>query len=114
LDIKCREVDILNSMPVPKGDYSKGLTRDISGGGTCLVLAEGIERGKYIECELQLSENKIVKFYGSIIRSRKSDIDSKSRYELGVEFYDIDDRSREAIISFIFEEQRKLRKKGLI
>ncbi|KNY28361.1 flagellar brake protein [Pseudobacteroides cellulosolvens] len=114
LDIKCREVEMLNNTAVPKGNFFKGLTRDISGGGTCLALVEGIEKGKFIECELQLSENKIIKFYGTIVRSIKTDSESKNKYEAGVEFYNIDNRSRETIISFIFEEQRKLRKKGLI
>lgn len=114
LDIKCREVEMVNSTAVPKGNFTKGLTRDISGGGTCLALVEGIEKGKFIECELQLSESKIIKFYGTIVRSIKTDSESKNKYEAGVEFYNIDNRSRETIISFIFEEQRKLRKKGLI
>lgn len=114
LDIKCREVEMINNTAVPKSKFSNGLTRDISGGGTCLALVEGIEQGKFIECELQLTENKSIKFYGTIVRSFKTDSDSKNKYEAGVEFYNIDNRSRETIISFIFEEQRKLRKKGLI
>ncbi|HEY9059845.1 MAG TPA: PilZ domain-containing protein [Pseudobacteroides sp.] len=114
LDIKCREVEMINNTAVPKSKFSNGLTRDISGGGTCLALVEGIEKGKYIECELQLSENKTIKFYGTIVRSSKTESEGKNKYEAGVEFYNIDNRSRDAIISFIFEEQRKLRKKGLI
>ena len=114
LDVKCREVEFVDERPVPKGNFSKGLTRDISGGGACLVVTEGIEKGKYVECELQIMENKIIKFYGTVVRSGKSNEDNKSKYGLGVEFYNIDDRTREVIISFIFEEQRKLRKKGLI
>ncbi len=114
LDVKCREVDMVNDKAVPKGNIIKGLTRDISGGGTCLALGQGIEKGKIIECELQLSENKVIKFIGTIVRSSKTDSESKNKYDLGVEFYYIDNRSRETIISFIFEEQRKLRKKGLI
>jgi c-di-GMP-binding flagellar brake protein YcgR len=114
LDIKCREVEMRNSIAVPKGNFSKGFTLDISGGGACLALIECIDKGKFIECELLLSEKQTIKFYGTIVRSSKTDSDGKNKYEIGVEFYNIDNKSREAIISFIFEEQRKLRKKGLI
>ncbi|HOV26870.1 MAG TPA: PilZ domain-containing protein [Pseudobacteroides sp.] len=114
LGVRCREVKIENNIPVQKGDFLNGFTRDISGGGACLVLAKGIEIGKYLECEIQITGNKMIKFYGTVIRSVKFDVDNKSKYELGVEFYNIDNRTREAIIGFIFEEQRKLRKKGLI
>ncbi|MDP4179465.1 MAG: PilZ domain-containing protein [Bacillota bacterium] len=113
LDVRCREVELENNKVIPKGRFSTGLTRDISGGGTCLVLMEGLEKGKMIECELRLSEQQVVKFLGTIVRSHLH-AQTKDRFEAGVEFFNIDNKTRESIISFIFQEQRKLRQKGLI
>lgn len=91
------------------------ITKDISGGGLCVKLDEKIGIKKYLECELVLKENKIIRFVGKVIRSGISDnLNQKYRYEIGLVFKEIDKRDKEAIIKYIFEEQRELRKKGLI
>ncbi len=94
--------------------YTNGVTRDLSGGGLCFVTVPKLEMGKLLECELFLDTAKSVKFVGRIVRVSKLPSEQKFDYEIGLLYEGIENRDREAIIKFIFEEQRKLRKKGLI
>jgi c-di-GMP-binding flagellar brake protein YcgR len=88
--------------------------KDISGGGVCVNTEEKLEMLKIIESEVFLQEDNPVRFYGDIVRTGTNAPESKFRYFAGVAFRKIEDRDREAIIRFVFEQQRKLRKKGLI
>ncbi len=94
--------------------FIKTYTRDLSGGGLCMVTENRLELGQAIECELSLDEGASVKFKGTVVRSDRIELDERDRFEAGIRFDKIDNRDREAVIAFIFREQRKLRKKGLI
>lgn len=95
-------------------EFFKAYTKDISGGGVCVNTEEKLEISRIIECEVFLQEDNPVRFYGNIVRTETNAPDSKYKYLAGVAFRKIEDKDREAIIRFIFEQQRKLRKKGLI
>jgi len=92
----------------------KGITRDISGGGLCLLSEDKQPFGGLLECELELGDSRKVSFTGRIVRVNKYEFSQKYKYSIGILYEKIENREREAIIKFIFEEQRKLRKKGLI
>ncbi|MCX8130304.1 MAG: flagellar brake protein [Clostridia bacterium] len=94
--------------------YKKTYTRDISGGGLCFVTEEKLEMNKILEIELTLAEDDVRNFFGTIVRVIKLEDTDRHCYEIGILFRKIDNKDREAIIKFIFVEQRKLRKKGLI
>jgi len=92
------------------GEYRKGLTKDISGGGICFWSDVKPEIGWYVEGRLFL--NREIPFVGRVIRV--IDIREKGlyNYEIGIEYTDITNMDRERVIGFIYEEQRKLLKKG--
>lgn len=94
--------------------YKKTFTNNISGGGISLMLEEKIEVGRILECEMEAGQDKIIKFFGKIIRYERSELEGKFRFEAGIAYIRINDNDREAVVRYIFEEQRKLRKKGLI
>lgn len=94
--------------------YKNAVTCDLSGGGCAIKLEEEISLGETVECELDLEENKTVYFQGRVVRSVKRRDDPKYGFELGILFSKIEYRDKEAIIRYIFKQQRKLRKKGLI
>lgn len=94
--------------------YKTSYTRDISGGGVCIKLEEKMDDKELIACELELFEHKIISFTGRIVRFYTREDDEIYKYEMGVLFEEIDSQDNEAIIRYVFEEQRKLRKKGLI
>jgi len=92
----------------------KTLTKDISGGGLCIVLEEKVEKGTILDMIVELEENEKVSFKGKVIRIDRTLNSDKYKYEAGIVFQTIDEKEREKIIKFIFSEQRKLIEKGLI
>ena len=93
-----------------RGDYLKGITKDISGGGICLCSDIKPEIGWYVEGKLLLNQD--ILFIGRVVRVINVHDRGKYIYEIGIEFVDITNMNRERIIGYIFEEQRKLLKKG--
>jgi c-di-GMP-binding flagellar brake protein YcgR len=87
------------------------VTRDISGGGLCVRLTNPIELNKLLEFELFITSK--VEFLGRVVRFTKYDtMQGIYKYEMGVVYEMIDTTTREKIISYIFQEQRRLLKKG--
>lgn len=92
-------------------DYINTVTRDLSGGGLCMRLKEPVEMDKLLECELLISSK--VNFIGKVVRLTKYDtMQGLYKYEIGISFEKIDGVMREKVISYIFQEQRRLLKKG--
>lgn len=87
-------------------------TKDISGGGMKIYSNKLHMVGDKVDCSIDLlGENIFLKC--KVIRI--DDVDSFNyKYLIGLEFIDIDNKHRDMIIGYIFEEQRKLRLKGLI
>lgn len=91
----------------------KGIITDISGGGIRLITKNSYEKTSYLylkfilELEQRVVELEIV---GRVILSVRSEKDS-ALYENRVQFMEISNEYREAIVKYVFEQQRKLRKK---
>lgn len=94
--------------------FKKTFANNLSGGGICLMLEEKIEVGRMVECEIFKDHDKKVRFFGKVIRYEKNDMEVKYKYEAGIAYIKIHDNDRETVVRYIFDEQRKLRKKGLI
>ncbi|WIV10877.1 PilZ domain-containing protein [Proteiniborus sp. MB09-C3] len=87
-------------------------TGDISGGG--LRLFSNFKHKKNDQLSLTLFiEDMEFNMQGEVVRVFESRSDDY-KYEIGVKFKDIDSIQRDTIVKFIFEQQRELRKKGLI
>lgn len=109
LPVKFRVIESVN-MKCDQ-EYIETVTRDLSGGGLCMRLKEPIEIGKYLECELNLPDK--IKFIGKVVRFTQYErMQGAYKYEIGVSFVRIDEVMREKVISYIFQEQRRLLKKG--
>lgn len=96
--------------PDDRGTYEKGLTKDISGGGLCLCSSSKPEYGWFVDGILMA--NVKIPFIGRVVRVINVHDKGKFNYDIGVEFMQIANMDRERIISYIFDEQRKLLKKG--
>lgn len=85
---------------------------DISGGGVKVLsnfkhqVKEQILLAIYID-------NKELNLLGEVVRVSES-LDKNYNFEIGIKFLNIDNSQRDTIVKFIFEQQRELRKKGLI
>ncbi|AOT68260.1 flagellar brake protein [Geosporobacter ferrireducens] len=88
------------------------LTKDLSGGGTKMISKVKLSPGTNIQVTIEADGNYIIT-EGKIIRCIPC-LESDYPFELGVIFEDIDEKIRTQIVSFIFDYQRKMRKKGLI
>lgn len=93
-----------------RGEFRKTITRDISGGGLCLLTEERPNYGWYLEGILHVERE--IRFVGRIVRVINVHDKGKFNYEVGVEFVDITNSDREKLIGYIFDSQRKLLKKG--
>ncbi|MTI48011.1 flagellar brake protein [Sporosalibacterium faouarense] len=87
-------------------------TENISGGGIGLLSNYSHDKGDLVELKLEL-DRFVITIHGKIVRIDNAN-NPQYKYTLGVKFSEIDDTDRERIIKFIFNQQRKLRKKGLI
>lgn len=110
MDVEYRFYAYKDVKPESRGDFIKGITKDISGGGICLCSDKKPEYGWYVEGILMLKEK--IKFVGRVVRVINVHDRGKFNYDIGIEFDDIGNMSRERVIGFIFDEQRKLLKKG--
>ena len=110
LDIKYRLFEKKDTKEADKGEYKKSMTKDISGGGLCIRIEEEPKCGWYLEGILDVGS--VVRFIGKIIRVTHIRDKRRFLYEAGIEFIDISELEREKVISFIFDSQRKMLKKG--
>jgi c-di-GMP-binding flagellar brake protein YcgR len=93
-------------------EYFEATMVDISGGGLAFSTQVELEINDSIELSLDLTLNSI-NLLGKIVRADKDESKVKKN-SYGVNFEKISEIERNIIMRFIFEEQRKLAKKGLI
>lgn len=99
---------------VPPGlPMVKSVIVDISGGGLRFVTKQEYERGGLVLCKYELFIHGGVKVYSLICRvlSVREITNKKGEYEHRVKFVNLDNDSREEIIQYIFEEERKNRRR---
>lgn len=88
---------------------------DISAGGLRFMSSYRYEEESIILCKYQLDTEKGVKEYeilGKVLSVQESQT-RRGVFEHRVQYVDIDDTAREEIIKFIFETERKNRKKNM-
>jgi len=113
LDVEYRMFQEENTPEEKRGDFKKGLTKDISGGGICLRMNEKPERDWFLEGRLKLNQEPgEIAFMGKILRTVRTDSNAAYKYETSLEFIRISNKDREKIISFVFDYQRKFLEKG--
>lgn len=112
--VQYRLVESLNTEYNEDNPFKKTFANNLSGGGICLMLEDKIEVGKLIECEIFNDQSRKVRFFGKVIRYERTGRDGNYKFEAGIAYIKINDNDRDAVVRYIFEEQRKLRKKGLI
>ncbi len=110
LEAEYRVIEALPIEDTGQEVFIKTVTRDISGGGVCLVTDSKLKSGTLLEATLKL-ERKL-RFMGVVARSGEVRERGKILYATGVEFKMIENRDRERIISYVFETQRDRLKKS--
>lgn len=102
----------LNTLDNYQNDFHSGTIVDLSGGGARFISNHKHEHGNRIQISIRFSSdfNNIHVINAGIISSTNM-INRQGVYEHRVQFNDISKEEREAIIKFIFEEDRKQRRK---
>ncbi len=107
---------IENSQPytlTPGLPMEQGVIVDISGGGLRFLSEKAFEADSLLYVSYQLPQNGHYKSYemiGRVISARVLE-NRSGTYEHRMQYYDVDRRTREEIIKYIFEEERKCRRK---
>ena len=98
----------------PKNLMSTGVIVDLSGGGLRFVSKEIYKKDSTLYLELKLPiANKIKRFeLASKVIFAKEIENRKGEYEIRVKYVYMDNITREEIIKYIFDEERKKRKNG--
>lgn len=97
------------------GRMCSGKILDLSGGGARLVTEECIPAGSYLLLGIDLRNAVMDKQYyivGNTVGSKPVENAKGSLYEARVKFMIRDDKVREEIIRYIFEEERRMRQRG--
>ena len=117
-----REVAILPNMVLVEDDLEKygntygraveGNILDISGGGAKFSAKENVETDRYMYVSFRLKSKAINQTINVIARRIKSEYKHEYNiYEHRIEFLFKEPEDRETIIKYIFDEDRRLRKK---
>jgi c-di-GMP-binding flagellar brake protein YcgR len=88
----------------------KGIMVDLSGGGTRIKLHEKLEKGDVLLINMPLGKDNI-SVKGEIVRVDFEELNKL--YVSGISFIDLDERTRDKLIKYIFQEMRDQMKKGL-
>lgn len=96
----------------PKDSFRKGIAVDISGGGMRFVSKEELEDPANALVKMHLANEVLdreILVPGAILQMKRVEKETK-KFEYRVKFSIKDNRIREQIIKYIFEEERKSRK----
>lgn len=120
LDMKTRElkqeevqaVEANQVLLVPGLPLRRSLIVDISGGGIRFISDHNYEEGSMIYCTYQLVNEGIAKDYeivGKVLSVREVN-NRPGEFEHRVQYVNLNNDTREEIIKFIFEEERRIRR----
>ncbi len=98
----------------PNRPIKRSVVVDISGGGLRFMSNQKYEVGSMIYCSYNLvrgNDRKQYELVGKVLDVRELE-NRPGTYEHRVQYYNIDEGTREEIIQFIFEEERRIRRKS--
>jgi len=84
---------------------NKSILKNISSGGICLIVYEKVAIGSHLSLKIYLSDiNREITATGKVIWSSPFSIssDNRQRYDLGIEFVEIDESDRQQLSQHIF------------
>lgn len=111
LNAKVGRIDDSKEKDLKDTMYYSSIIHDISGGGIRMSSDLELKHGDKIECVLELEKDSVL-VIGKVVRVSTSK--GIYKHEYGINFLSISNQNREQIVKYIFEQQRKLRKKGMM
>ncbi len=99
---------------VSRGETFSGTVVDISGGGLMFRSNTLLECGETLEAEVYLDHERVIRAIGRVVRVMQNLPPAGEKFSSGFEFTMIEETERDKIIQFIFNQQRELRRRGLL
>jgi len=81
------------------------VTKNISGGGICLITEEKLNEGDTLYLEIELPSGELIYARGRVVWVNEYEIigvEAKKKYDVGIEFIEIKEEDREEIGRYIF------------
>lgn len=102
-----------NNIIIDDKDFIEGTALDISGGGMRFVSRQSLAKGDSIFVILEIQYENEKKEYGLNARVVTSELltNQTGRYEHRIEYKEMSGKVRESLIKYIFDEERRQRKK---
>ncbi|HEY8346291.1 MAG TPA: PilZ domain-containing protein [Symbiobacteriaceae bacterium] len=97
--------------PLREGETYRSRTRDISAGGAQILCPEPYPVGTQLDVDLELP-GKVVHLLAEVVRLAEPA--PSGEYWVAVRFLSPDESTQQAIIRYIFDEERQRRRKGLM
>jgi c-di-GMP-binding flagellar brake protein YcgR len=102
----------LSAAPLDK-EYKKAIAKNLSGSGACIVVGEDIPKGALIEAKIYFTKDSSIKAKFKVIRNKPIEANREKKYELGLHTAQISVKDQDAVIKYIFDQQRvKLKKQS--
>lgn len=98
---------LIENIPNKMEEASPGTMMDLSGGGMKIVVKNGINLGDYVAVQFSIYGKQMV-IVGVCVRCVKLET---GEFSCGIEFYEIDGKQRESVISYTFDIMRERMKK---
>lgn len=95
-----------------EGRIVSGLTKDLSGGGVCFLTREEFDINDVILIKIPIEDEYLI-LKAQILRKNRID-HYHYRFLYGCRFIEAKQNEIDKIVKFVFKEQQKLRKKGLL
>lgn len=103
----------LSDKPGAELVFKEAQTLDISGGGLMFGSQQEFKLGDMIKLTLNLPSGRL-ELKAKVVRVIPMPDQPRRRYQIGLEFEEIKERQRDRVMRYIFDQQRKLIKKGLM
>lgn len=106
-------LDMTYQTPDGEDQAKTGLIIDISGGGARFNSSEQYEPGEQLMMYFELpvaGQRKQMGIQARVISSERL-VNKEKTFENRVEFFDIESNTRETIVKYVFEQERKRRKR---
>lgn len=103
-------IDSPDGVARPSGVF-RSHTRDVSGNGAQILCPEPYPSGTQLDIHLEV-EGQSVHVVGEVIREVQAV--SAREHWMGIRFIGLDERDRDVLIRYIFNEQRARRRRGVL
>ncbi len=113
LPVRYRRADTASG---PRMVPYRAMATNVSGGGALIATRDvhpGVDPGSLVEVELELPEGRVYAA-GQVVRVLTEAEGQEVRFKVAVEFTEIDERDRDALVRYVLKRQFELRRKGLL